>query len=76
MVQSQPGEVVHETYLEKTLHKKALVECFHLKVNTLSSNPSYAKKLKLKLTSLFQSRLLDALGAKIHLKVSYCIYIF
>jgi hypothetical protein len=45
-VQSQPGEIVHKTLSQKTLHIKGLVEW--LKVKALSSNPSTAKKKKKK----------------------------
>jgi hypothetical protein len=44
MVQSQPGQIVHETLSRKTLHKKGLVEW--LKVKALSSNSRTAKKKK------------------------------
>jgi hypothetical protein len=47
MVQSQPGQIVHKTLSQKTLHKKRKggpVEW--LKVLALSSNPSIAKKKK------------------------------
>jgi hypothetical protein len=44
VVQSQPWQIVHETHLKNTLHKKGLVEW--LKVKALSSNPTTAKKKK------------------------------
>jgi hypothetical protein len=42
MVQSQPGQIDHKAYLEKTYHKKGLAEW--LEVKALSSNPSTEKK--------------------------------
>jgi hypothetical protein len=39
-VQSQPGQIVHNTLSQKTLHKKGLVEW--LKVKVLKSSPSNA----------------------------------
>jgi hypothetical protein len=45
-IQSQPGQIVHETPSRKTLHKKWLEEW--LKVQALSSNPSTTKKKKKK----------------------------
>jgi hypothetical protein len=43
-VQSQSRQRVHETYLEKTHHKKGLVEW--LKVKTLSSSPNTTHRQK------------------------------
>jgi hypothetical protein len=43
-VQSQPGQIVHETLSQKTLHKKVLVGW--LKVKALSSSPSTKEKIK------------------------------
>jgi hypothetical protein len=40
-VQSHPGQIVHETYLEKPFTKIGLVE--RLKVKALSSSPSTRK---------------------------------
>jgi hypothetical protein len=42
-VQSQPGQIVHETLSRKTLHRKRLGEW--LKVKALSSSPSTRKKI-------------------------------
>jgi hypothetical protein len=42
VVQSQPGQIVHETVFEKPLTKIGLVEW--LEVKTLSSSPSPTKK--------------------------------
>jgi hypothetical protein len=44
MVQSQLGQIVFETLLDKTNHKKGLMEW--LKVKALSSNHSIKKKKK------------------------------
>jgi hypothetical protein len=46
-VQGQLGQIVHETYLKKTLHKKGLVEW--LKVQALSSDSSTIKKERKKI---------------------------
>jgi hypothetical protein len=43
-VQNQPGQIVHETQSQETLHKKKKELVEWLKVQALSSSPSKAKK--------------------------------